>query len=192
MSQDIGLDRYGAASADTSAWGYLPHEDKYNKPTIDGRNAAVIMKGGVYDGKTDTHTLMDQEAGRARTPLTPGTTRAAVVHPFDRMTRPSDAITTPDFDRQILLVDRGAATTSTAASKPAAVRPPAGGRGPHGEAWQHNDPLILDMYQKLGGASVHAAPVRPDARDRQAVPRRPNLPARVPPQRSLVHQAERA
>jgi hydrogenase large subunit len=26
--------------------------------------------------------------------------------------------------------------------------------GSHGEAWQHHDPLVLDMYRKLGGASV--------------------------------------
>jgi hypothetical protein len=26
--------------------------------------------------------------------------------------------------------------------------------GKHGESWQHYDPLVLDMYKKLGGASV--------------------------------------
>jgi len=26
--------------------------------------------------------------------------------------------------------------------------------GSHGETWQHHDPLVLDMYKKLGGASV--------------------------------------
>ncbi len=26
--------------------------------------------------------------------------------------------------------------------------------GTHGEAWQHHDPLVLDMYRKMGGASV--------------------------------------
>ena len=29
----------------------------------------------------------------------------------------------------------------------------AGGR--HGEAWQHYDRLILDMYKKMGGPSLH-------------------------------------
>jgi len=48
-------------------WGYLPHEDKYNHPTIEGRNAAVIMKSGVYDGKTDSHKLMDQSFTREDT-----------------------------------------------------------------------------------------------------------------------------
>ena len=45
MSKDIGLDKYGRRpSAKFVTWGYLPHEDKYNKPTIDGRHAALIMK----------------------------------------------------------------------------------------------------------------------------------------------------
>ena len=64
MSKDIGLDNYGKGHGKYVSWGYLPHEDKYNKPTIDGRNAALIMKSGVYDGATDTHKLMDQSFAR--------------------------------------------------------------------------------------------------------------------------------
>ena len=63
MGLDVGLDKYGGGVGKYVSWGYLPHEDKYQKPTIDGRNAALIMKSGVYDGKADTHTLMDQERG---------------------------------------------------------------------------------------------------------------------------------
>ena len=54
MSKDIGLDKYGAGLGKYVSWGYLPNEDKYQKPTIEGRNAAVWMKSGVYDGKTDS------------------------------------------------------------------------------------------------------------------------------------------
>jgi len=54
MGLDIGLDLYGGGVGRYVTWGYLPHEDKYNKPTVDSRNASVIMKSGVYDGKTDT------------------------------------------------------------------------------------------------------------------------------------------
>ena len=60
MGLDIGLDRYGAGVGKYVTWGYIPHEDKYNHPTIEGRNAAVIMKSGVYDSFTDTHSLMNQ------------------------------------------------------------------------------------------------------------------------------------
>ena len=69
------------------SWGYLPHEDKYNKPTIEGRNAAVIMKSGVYDGKSDTHKSMDQVFTREDIKHAwydePGG-----LHPFDRTTNP--------------------------------------------------------------------------------------------------------
>ena len=64
MGLDIGLDRYGAGVGKYVTWGYIPHEDKYNKPTIEGRNAAVIMKSGVYDSFTDTHALMNQAFAR--------------------------------------------------------------------------------------------------------------------------------
>ncbi len=37
MSEDIGLDSYGRGLGRYLSWGYLPHEDKYNRPTIEGR-----------------------------------------------------------------------------------------------------------------------------------------------------------
>ncbi len=60
MCMEIGLQHYGRGHGKFVTWGYLPHEDKYNKPTIEGRNGAVIMKRGVYDGATDTFEPMDQ------------------------------------------------------------------------------------------------------------------------------------
>ncbi|MCB1036076.1 MAG: nickel-dependent hydrogenase large subunit, partial [Acidobacteria bacterium] len=60
MGVDVGLQDYGRGHGKYVTWGYLPHEDKYNRPTIEGRNAAVIMKSGVYDGASDSHKLMDQ------------------------------------------------------------------------------------------------------------------------------------
>jgi Ni,Fe-hydrogenase I large subunit len=151
MSQDVGLDRYGRGVGRYVSWGYLPHEDKYNKPTIAGRNAAVIMKSGVYDGRANTHVLMDQAFTREDTAHAwydePGGT-----HPFDRITIPKHDNAT-DFDARY--------SWSTAVrhdqvgrleAGPLARQLIAGGR--HGEAWQHHDPLVLDMYHKLGGASV--------------------------------------
>jgi Ni,Fe-hydrogenase I large subunit len=60
MGIDIGLDKFGRGIGKYITWGYLPHEDKYQKPTIEGRNAALLMKSGVYDGASDTFKLMDQ------------------------------------------------------------------------------------------------------------------------------------
>ena len=37
MSLDIGLDRYGGGHERYLSWGYLPHEDKYNR--ADNRRA---------------------------------------------------------------------------------------------------------------------------------------------------------
>ena len=87
MSKDIGLDRYGKGLGKYVSWGYMPHEDKYNKPTIEGRNSATIMKSGVYDGKSNTHKSMDQAFTREDIKHAwydePGG-----LHPFDRTTKP--------------------------------------------------------------------------------------------------------
>jgi hydrogenase large subunit len=74
------------------------------------------------------------------------------THPFDRITKPV-AKNPVDFD--------GKYSWSTAVrhsesgrleAGPLARQLVAGGR--HGESWQHQDPLVLDMYRKMGGASV--------------------------------------
>lgn len=151
MAQDIGLDKYGKGVEKFVSWGYLPHEDKYNKPTIEGRNAAMIMKSGVYDGKTDTHKLMDQvhtreDISHAWYDESSGT------HPFDRTTVP---IQKNDMDHD------GKYSWSTAVLHDENGRLEAGplsrqliAGGSHGESWQHTDPLVLDMYKKMGGSSV--------------------------------------
>lgn len=151
MGIDVGLDKYGRGHGKYVSWGYLPHEDRYNRPTIEGRNAAVLMKSGVYDGETDTHKLMDQAMVRE------GTTHSwydekSGMHPFDRTTKPVQKNPT-DFAGQY--------SWSTAPSHvengrleagPLARQMVAGGK--HGESWQHYDPLVLDMYKAMGGASV--------------------------------------
>ena len=151
MSQDIGLDRYGHGIGRYVSWGYLPHEDKYNTPTIPTRSAAIIMKGGLYDGPADRHSPIDQALTREDTAHAwydePGGT-----HPFDRTTNPT-RVNTKDFNAKY--------SWSTAVRHSQAGRLEAGALarqliagGKHGERWQHHDPLVLDMYRKLGGASV--------------------------------------
>ena len=151
MSLDLGLERYGRGVGRYLSWGYLPHEDKYNKPTIAARNAAVLMKSGVYDARAGTHELMDQALTREDTAHAwydePGGT-----HPYDRVTKPArDNVT--NFEERY--------SWSTAVRHDRAGRLEAGplarqlvAGGTHGEAWQHHDPLVLDMYRRLGGASV--------------------------------------
>ncbi|MCF6275902.1 MAG: nickel-dependent hydrogenase large subunit, partial [Robiginitomaculum sp.] len=151
MAKDIGLDKYGQGVGKYISWGYLPHEDKYNKPTIEGRNAAMIMKSGVYDAKADTHKLMDQIHTREDVKHA-WYDEPSGLHPFDRTTKPT-MNNTMDHDGQY--------SWSTAVSHAEDGRLEAGAiarqlvaGGDHGEDWQHKDPLVLDMYKKMGGASV--------------------------------------
>ncbi|MEP6966608.1 MAG: nickel-dependent hydrogenase large subunit [Pseudomonadota bacterium] len=152
MCQDVGADKYGKGHGRYISWGYLPDADRYQKPTIESRNASLTMMSGVYDGKTDTHKLMDQQYTREDTMHAWYDEGGGGKHPFDRYTVPTRKNTT-DMD--------GAYSWSTAVrhaedgrleAGPLARQMVAGGK--HGEDWQHRDPLVLDMWKKLGGASV--------------------------------------
>jgi len=151
MAKDIGLDKYGKGVEKFISWGYLPHEDKYNNPTIEGRNAALIMKSGVYDSATDTHKLMDHTHAREDIKRA-WYDEPSGQHPFDRTTNPTQK-NTMDHD--------GKYSWSTAVHHDENGRLEAGAiarqliaGGDHGESWQHKDPLVLDMFKKMGGASV--------------------------------------
>ncbi|HSR97845.1 MAG TPA: nickel-dependent hydrogenase large subunit [Kofleriaceae bacterium] len=151
MSLDIGLDRYGAGPERYLSWGYLPHEDRYQRPTVEGRDAAVIMRGGVFDARTGLYRAADQAATREDM-WHAWYDEPDVAHPYDRVTRPAMS-TEPDF--------AGKYSWSTAVAHaqdgrletgPLARQLLAGGA--EGETWQHRDPLVLDMHRALGGASV--------------------------------------
>jgi uptake hydrogenase large subunit len=151
MSKDIGLDSFGRGHDRFLSWGYLPHEDKYNRPTIEGRASALTRKGGIYDGATKTYAAADQTSAREDMSHA-WYDEADVVHPFDRVTNPSDH-NAPDFAARyswstaVLHSEHGRLETGPLARQLVAGGPP-------GEAWQHTDPLVLDIYRKFGGASV--------------------------------------
>lgn len=151
MSLDVGLDKYGDGLNKYVSWGYLPHEDKYNKPTIENRNASVIMKSGVYDGKADTHKLMDQVNTREDVKHAwydePGG-----LHPFDRTTKPTQKNTINPSGQYSWATAVRHAENGRLEAGPLSRQLIAGGK--HGEPFQWYDPLILDMYKKMGGASV--------------------------------------
>lgn len=151
MSMDVGLQKYGGGHSKYVSWGYLPHEDKYNKPTIEGRNAALRMKSGVYNGATDTHELMHQSFTRE------DLTRAwydepSGKHPFDRSTKPVGKNPTDHDGKYSWATAVRHDDVGRLEAGPLARQLVNGGR--HGEDWQHYDPLLLDMYKRLGGASV--------------------------------------
>jgi hydrogenase large subunit len=151
MSEDIGLDGYGSGPGRFISWGYLPHEDRYQNPTIEGRADALIMPGGIYDSATGTHSPALQAAVREDIAHAwydePGG-----LHPLERMTQPT-AKNDTDFagrytwatavrDAQHGRLEAGALARGLIAAQPAT------------EAWRHHDPLMLDMFRKIGGASV--------------------------------------
>ncbi len=47
---EFGLDTFGQGLGRYLAYGTYLHKDKYNKPTIEGRNDALIVSSGFYDG----------------------------------------------------------------------------------------------------------------------------------------------
>ncbi|MEA5499320.1 nickel-dependent hydrogenase large subunit [Limnoraphis robusta Tam1] len=154
MGLDIGLDKFGAGTGKYMSWGYLPHEDRYQRPTIAGRNGAVIMKSGVYDSFNDTHQLMEHHFTRENTTHSWYEEGNEDVHPFDRFTVPQQ-----NNDVDFL---EGAYTWSTAVKHQDMGRLEVGSLsrqlvagGHHGESWQHYDGFILDMFKKMGGPSVH-------------------------------------
>lgn len=151
MSRDVGLDRYGRGHGKFFSWGYLPHEDKYNRPTVEGRSAAVSIKGGIYDGATDTHGAIDQSFVREDT-FHSWYDEPGGLHPFERETVPtqqneSDFAGRYSWSTAPIHAERGRLETG-----PLARALVTGGK--HGESWQHYDPLVLDMYRRLGGPSV--------------------------------------
>lgn len=149
MSLDLGLEKYGGGHQRYVSWGYLPHEDRYQKPTIEGRSAAVIMQGGIFDGKH--HRPMDQ--AMTREDLTHAWyDEKQVLHPFDRTTVPMQKNAVDYAGKYSWSSSVGHQQEGRLEAGPLARQLIAG--GDLGASWQHKDPLVLDMYRRLGGASV--------------------------------------
>jgi hydrogenase large subunit len=55
-SLEFGLDKFGQGVGKFLATGTYLHKDRYNKPTIEGRNQALISSSGFFDGK-DYHVF---------------------------------------------------------------------------------------------------------------------------------------
>ena len=153
MGLDIGLHKYGTGLGKYVSWGYLPHEVKYQNPTVERRNAAMIMKSGVYDSFTDTHASMNHGFVRENTTHSWYDEGTADVHPYDRNTRPTQN-NVKDFENAyswgtaVTHIDYGRLEAG-----PLARQLVAGGT--HGETWQHYDGFILDAFKQMGGASIH-------------------------------------
>jgi hydrogenase large subunit len=58
-SLEFGLDKLGQGCGNYIAYGTYLHKDKYNKPTIEGRNDALISPSGFYNSHTKEYSNFD-------------------------------------------------------------------------------------------------------------------------------------
>jgi uptake hydrogenase large subunit len=58
-SMEFGLDKFGQGCGDYVAYGTSLHKDKYNKPTVEGRNDALISPSGYYNSHTKEYRDFD-------------------------------------------------------------------------------------------------------------------------------------
>ncbi len=152
MGVDIGLDKFGGGIDKFMTWGYLPHEDKYQKPTIEGRAAALRMQSGIYDFGNDSFSAIDQNDVRENTSRAWYEEGDDEFHPWLRNTRPTDS-NTLDHDAMyswataVLNTKHGRLETGGLARELLAGNTNA-------PDWQHKDPLVLDMMKNMGGPNL--------------------------------------
>ena len=86
-AQEIGLDKYGQGCGAFLATGTFLHPDHYTKPTIEGRNAALIARSGIWDG--EGYHEFDQ--AKVREDHTHSFFKGkGALHPFEGRTEPLD------------------------------------------------------------------------------------------------------
>jgi uptake hydrogenase large subunit len=161
---DVGLDKYGQGVGNYIATGTYFEPSLYENPTIDGRNPALIGRSGIFaDG-----TWSEFDQARVREDVTHSFYEGTgALHPFEGETIPVDPeegrkqgkyswAKSPRYD----VPGQGYVPLEAG---PLARRMAAGGPGaaPH----QDNDPLFVDMYNKIGPsvfvrqlARMHEAP----------------------------------
>jgi hydrogenase large subunit len=88
-AQQIGLDKYGQGCGSYLATGTYFQPELYERPTIEGRNAALISRSGIYDGKG----FHDFDQALVREDVTHSHYRGSTyLHPFDGVTEPIDPL----------------------------------------------------------------------------------------------------
>ncbi len=148
-SMGIGLDKYGAGYGNYLAMGTFFEPSQYSTPTIDGRNHALITRSGVYADGVD-HTFDQMRVTEDIThSYFDGT---GSLHPWDGVTEPIDPAVgaqqgkytwakAPRYD----VPGRGHIPLEVG---PLARQMVAG--DPNHQPWQSYDPLVRDMFGKIG------------------------------------------
>jgi hydrogenase large subunit len=146
---DVGLDKYGAGVGNYLATGTYFQPDLYENPTIDGRNAALINRSGVFaNGQFSEfdHLRVAEDTAHS---FYEG---SGLLHPWDGVTNPIDPevgrsqdkyswAKSPRYDVEgqgHVPLEVGPLARRMAAAAPGAA------------AHQDDDGLFLDMYNKIG------------------------------------------
>jgi hydrogenase large subunit len=163
-AQQIGLDKYGAGCGEYIATGTYFDPEQYTEPTPETRNAALINRSGIYAGgrwHEFDHLRVGEDTAHSFY------SGVGLKHPWEGETDPVDPkvgrekgkyswAKSPRYDvpgRGYLPLEAGPLARRVAAAGP--------GAGPH----QDNDPLFIDLLDKLGPsvfvrqmARMHEAP----------------------------------
>tara|TARA_Y100000782_G_C10188980_1_gene269044 strand:+ start:2259 stop:3848 length:1590 start_codon:yes stop_codon:yes gene_type:complete len=160
---EFGLDKFGQGVGKFIAYGTYLHKDLYNKPTIDGRNDALISSSGFFDGKNYhkfDHKQIFEHVDRA------WYENHAPAHPWD------EPLPTPMLSQNLEHTDFNGKYTWSKAPRYNGYAAEAGplsrvimNANPNNLDHQIKDPLFGDIMQKMGPsvftrtlARVHEAP----------------------------------
>ena len=160
----IGLDKYGGGYGNYLAMGTFFEPSQYATPTVDGRSRALITRAGVYSNRTD----LPFDQARVTEDVTHSYFKGTgSLHPWEGVTEPIDPAEgraqdkytwakAPRYD----VPGQGFVPLEVG---PFARQMVAG--NPEREVWQDYDPLIRDIYSKIGPsiflrvlARLHEAP----------------------------------
>lgn len=145
---EFGLHKMGKGVGKFIAFGTYLHKDKYNNPTIEGRNDALISAGGFYDGQ-NFHTLDHLNVQEHSTHAWYDQMPAA--HPWDEPLPnplPSQSLHESDFSGKYSWAKAPRYMGHAAEAGPLSRCIMAG--NPNLLSHQNQDPLFLDVMQHHG------------------------------------------
>lgn len=149
MALDIGLDKYGQGCGSYLATGTFFSPEHYERPTIEGRNDALITRSGVYDGAG----FHDFDHLNVREDTTHSFFRDnSYLHPWEGVTDPMDPAEgarqrkyswakSPRYEvpgKGGMPLETGPLSRQVIAGRPGAA------------AHQDHDPLFLDAIRTVG------------------------------------------